>query len=423
MAHRPLSAWIAPVELSDGTARWVPPVDVNFGDERADARAMPEFDAGWHRQAVALDAGYLALGLVADGSGEAVVELDNYARPVRVSRAAAQIIGRAEDSWPDGVLADADLAALAQEDKPVRYLLADRLAAEGDPPAALFHILPWELVDDLTSQVSAVLDGATPPPAKTELRHWFAPAGSRFSAALEQLDEGLRVLDPQLTRVAATALCSRLLEVQPERLPEPTRLALARLAESLARAIPFLAFTARRAAATLAEQETPMLGIRLSTQLAPAADNDPDVRTESLDADREPFTVQLVVTATGRAEIAVSAPLLADSERQLADSYGVMLLPVRVTSEDGSTRYLLPLQADGGRLSGLLDLPVPAGPFVEADTDGPPIGVTEAAFLDPDEVQRSIRGVRTRSGRAPWVQLAARLPAAHPLRAVIRETK
>jgi hypothetical protein len=96
-----------------------------------------------------------------------------------------------------------------------------------------------------------------------------------------------------------------------------------------------------------------------------------------------------------------------------------MLVPVRVTGEGGSTRYLIPLRSSDGLLSGRLDLPVPAGRFVEADTDGPPIGAAEAAFLSLAEVQRSIRGVRTRSGRTPWRQLAELLPEASPLRAVI----
>jgi hypothetical protein len=96
-----------------------------------------------------------------------------------------------------------------------------------------------------------------------------------------------------------------------------------------------------------------------------------------------------------------------------------MLLPVRVTGEDGSTRYLIPLRHSDGRLSGRLDLPVPAGRFVETDVSGPPIGVAEAAFLSAAEVRRSIRGLRTRRGRALWTQLAMLLPRAHPLRAVI----
>ncbi len=235
MAHRPLSAWIAAAELSaDGTARWDYPPKVNFGDERADARALPEFAADWQRRAVTLDPGYLALGLVREGSRAAVIELDNYARPVRVSEAAAGVISRAEDAWPNGALSSADLAVLAGEDRAVRYLVADRLAAEGDPPPELFHVLPWELVDELAGQVTAMLDGVAPPAAVIELGHWFGPAGSRFTAALEQLDEGLRNQDPALVRDAVTALSGRLLVVDRARLPGPTREALARLARRLA---------------------------------------------------------------------------------------------------------------------------------------------------------------------------------------------
>jgi hypothetical protein len=422
MAHRPLSAWIAPVQLSaDGTAQWVSPADVNYGDERADARALPEFGVGWRRQAVALDAGYLALALVRDASGEAVIELDNHARPVRVSENAAVVISRIEDSWPDVALSDTDLAVLTGEGEVVRYLLADRVAAEGDPPPELFHILPWDLVDQLTGQVTALLDGAAPTPVITELRHWLTPAGSRFTAALEQLDEGLRNREPALARVAATALCSRLLEVPAARLPEPTRAALARLAGSLDRVDPFLRFTARRVSARLTPggETGEARAIRLDTRLVAAADNEPGVRTESVDALREPFTVQLVVTATRRAEVTVSAPLLPDLRAMVDAVYGVMLLPVRVTGEAGSTRYVVPLASSGGRLYGRLDLPVPDGRFVEADAEGPPVGVTEAALLTPDEVRRSIRALRTQSGRAVWDRVAELLPTGHPLRELI----
>jgi hypothetical protein len=129
--------------------------------------------------------------------------------------------------------------------------------------------------------------------------------------------------------------------------------------------------------------------------------------------------VRLLVTETGRAGISVSAPLSESLERLVRDSYGVMLVPVTVTGEGGSTRYLIPLSSSDGHLSGRLDLPVPAGRFVEADTDGPPVGAAEAAFLSPAEVRRSIRALRTRSGRAPWRQLADLLPEGSPLRAVI----
>jgi hypothetical protein len=417
-AHKPLSTWVTAVEYSAGTTvPWPRPTDINFGDEWADARGLPEFADGWQRQAIALDGPYLALGLVRDGSDEAVVELDNHARPVPVSQAAAAIIRRLEDSWPDAILSDTDLADLAREDKVVRYLLADRLGNEGSPE--LFRILPWDLVDELTGQLTGMLDGDQPPAGIIELGYWFAPAGSRFTAALEQLDEGLRARDPALSRVAASALCAQLLAVAPGRLPGPTRIALAALAGRLDEVDPFLRFAGRRAAARLrpgsdaGEEPT----VRLNTELDAAADTATEVRTESGTAARAPFTVRLVVTATGRAEITISAPP-ADLGDRVANSYGVMLIPVRVTGEDGSTRYLLPLRP-WPDLSGELDVELPDSEYVEADVDGPPIGVTEAAFLDHDEVRRSIEGVRTQSGLEPWALIAGRLAPAHPLRALI----
>jgi hypothetical protein len=424
MMHRPLSAWVVAVELSaDGTARWSPSADVNYGDERADARALPEFSDGWRRQAVPLDEGYLVLALVRDGAGEAVVEVDNRARPVRVSAAAAVMISFLEDAWPYAALSEDDLAILAREDTMVRYLVADRLEDEGDPPPELFHVLPWGLVERLAGQVAETLDGAPPPPEIIELGHWFNPVGSRFTAALEQLDEGLRSQEPALARVAATALCSRLLAVPAARLPEPTRAALARLAGRLDRVDPFLRFSARRAAARLAPggETGDVRALRLDAQLAAAADDESGVRTESLDAPREPFTVRLVVTATRRAEVTVSAPLSPELQVQVDTSYGVILVPVRVTADAGSTRYVMPLGFSGGRLYGQLDLPVPAGQFIEADADGPPIGVPEAALLSSDEVRRSIRALGTVSGRAVWDRVAELLPEGHPLRTLIGE--
>jgi hypothetical protein len=407
--------------IAGTAAAWSPPTDINYGDERADARALPEFSDGWQRRAIQLNTGYLALGLVLGASSEAVIELDNRARPVRVSEAAAGIIGRLEDSWPDAALTGGDLAVLAREDHVVRYLLADRLVAEGDPPPELFHILPWELVTQLAGQLTDMLAGAAAPTAVIVLGHWFTSAGSRFTAALEQLDEGLRDQDLLLARIAATALCARLLDQAPARLPAPTRTALGRLAVSLDRVDPFLRFAARRAAARLVpgadagEARAP----RLSTRLAAAADTAAGVRTESRDTVRDPFVLQLMVTATGRAEVVVSAPLPPDLRDRVDYTYAVMLLPVRITGEQAATRYLVPLRRSGGQLTGRLDLPVPVGRFVEADIDGPPIGAAETAFLRPDEVRFSIRGLRTRSGRAPWSQIAELLPTAHPLREVI----
>ena len=426
MSHRPLSTWVVPVSLSVGaTARWEPPRDVNYGDERADARALPAFAAGWQRRAIALDIGYSSLGLVREAPDEAVIEVDDLARPVRVTDRGARVISRMEDGWPDAPVSADDLAVLAGEEIEVRYVVMARLAAEGNPPPALFHILPWDLVDRLADQVTAMLSGAAPLQVIV-LRHWFTPVGSRLTAALEQLDEGLRDQDAAIIRVAATALCARLLQVDPSRLPAPTRVALARLLTALRPVDSFLAFTAARAADRLTRDEDAgePRPLHVGTRLSSAADTHEEIRAQSRDMLREPFTVRLTVTATGRAEITVSARLPDDQLPWVTDAYGVMLVPVKVTAATGSTRYLLPLRYLNGELSGRLNLAVPLGDFVEADLDGPPIGAAEASLLNVTEVERSIRALRSRSAWEMWRQLEALLPRAHPLRAVIaRETR
>lgn len=434
MAHRPLSKWITAVELTeDGVAQWSPLADVNYGDEQVNARALPRFSDGWRRQAIPLNVGYLALGLVHDGSGEAVIEVDDHARPVRVSEAAARVIGRLEDSWPDVPRPVPGLAVFEGEGEAVRYLLAERLAAAfrppQDPPAELFHILPWKLVDRLTEQVAWALDGIAPPPDVIELRHWFNPADAKFTAALEQLDEGLRdrEQDPALARVAATALCSLLLEAVPERLPELTRAALAQLTERLAQEYPLLAFTARRARQLLLEGEAePVEALRQelrSSSSSAAADTGTEAQRKSIVVVREPFTVRLAVPAGDEGEVAVevSAPLSPDPQDGLIKPYGVVLFPVKITDEVGTTRYVIALRSVDNSLSGGLELPLPSGDFVEADIDGPPFGVSEVVALSLDEVRHSIRPLQTWSDLEPWNQVAESLSETDPLRALITE--
>jgi hypothetical protein len=272
MPHRPLSAWVAMVSLADnGVAQWNSADDVNFGDERADARALPELATAWRREAVPvyldyLARDYLALGLVREPGPAVVLELDDLARPVPVTRAGADVIARIEDGWPDATVSPADAAVLAGEEPAVRDLLLTRLVEEGDPPPELFHILPWHRVDQLARDVTDMLGGGEPG-GLIELAHWFASAGSRFTVALEQLDEGLRRRDTELIRVAGTTLCDRLLAVSTARLPATTRQALAILADALAGQDPFLALTAAQAAVRLRGDNDP--GPRMIGQLVP----------------------------------------------------------------------------------------------------------------------------------------------------------
>lgn len=419
MAHRPLSAWVASVPLTAaGTARWEPG-EVNFGDERSDARMLAEFRAGWDRRAVELDLGYSALGLVRSAS--AVVELDSFAMPVRVSGDGADVIARIEDEGPDVPVSAAATALLAGEGIVVRHLLLARLAAEGQPAPALFHILPWDLVEQLAEDVIAMTGGAEPQPV-IELGHWFTSAGSRFTAALEQLDEGLRTEDTAMARVAATALCDRLRTVDAARLPAATRRALVRLVTTLPERDRFLRLAAVQAAQRLEDDSTSNAQptrVRLDTRLPAAADSATGIRTESRQAQSEPFTLRLTVTATGRVQVSVRATVTPDKAAWLAEAYRVILQPVTVTGAAGTARYLIPLRYSEGEVSGQIRIAVPRGRFVEADIDGPPIGAAEARYLGAAEVERSIRGLRTRAARMSWVQLAALLPPAHPLRAII----
>ncbi len=426
MPHRPLSAWVSMVPLTAaGVARWDLADDINFGDERADARDLSQFAGSWRRQAVPVDLGYPALGLVRESGTEAVLELDDLARPVRVTPAGAQVIARVENEWPDAGVAPAEAAVLADEEFVLRDLLLSLLAAEGDPPPELFHILPWHLVEQLANEVAAMLGGASPAPHIVELEHWFASTGSRFTAALEQLDEGLRRRDPELIRMAGSALCARLLTVSVARLPVSTRQALAALAAQLPGRDPFLAFAAARAGARLLGDETrggPPL--RLATRLPAAAADVPGVRIIAEDTVREPFTLALAVTATGRVEVILRAPVEPETGRWLGESYGVLLQPVIIRGSEQSMRYVIALSYARDEVFGSISVPVPRGRFVEADIDGVPLGAAEVRSLSADEVERSIRGLRTQSARRPWRQLRERLPHGHPLRAVIaRETE
>jgi hypothetical protein len=421
MPYRPLSTWVCSVPLSAaGIAQWDLADDVNFGDERADARDFSRFAAAWRRRAVPVDLGYVALGLVREPDGAVVLELDDLARPVRVTQAGADVIERVEDGWPDAGVSAADTAVLAAEEVAVRYLLLTRLAAEGHPPPDLFHILPWHLADQLALDVTAMLGGAGPGPL-IELGHWFAPAGSRFTAALEQLDEGLRRRDAELTRVAGTALCARLLAVTAARLPASTRQALAALVTTLPSQDPFLAFGATRAGAQLRGDSRGSPALRLPTRLPAAAAHTPGIRRAVRDSAREPFTLRLAVTSTGRAEITLRAAAEPGLDQWIDESYGVLLQPVTLRASAGSVRVVIALGYADAEISGSISVPTPRGSFVEADVDGVPIGAAEVRYLSADEVERSIRSLRTRSDRLLWRQLADRLPAGHALREIIAQ--
>ena len=294
-----------------------------------------------------------------------------------------------------------------------------RLAAEGHPPPALFRILPWELVDRLADQVTAMLGGAAPLQV-IALRHWFTPVGSRFTAALEQLDEGLRDQDPAIIRVRRHRLvrapagsgCIAVADADPPGAgPAGHRAAVGQRFPRV--------HGGEGGRLTRDGDAGELRPLHVGTRLPAAADTQEEIRTRSRDMLREPFTVRLTVTATGRAAITVSARLPDDQLPWVTGAYGVMVVPVRVTAAAGSTRYLLPLRHLDGEVSGRLNIAAPLVISSRPTWPGPPIGADEASLLDMTEVERSIRALRTRSDRDMWRQLGALLPSAHPLRAVI----
>ncbi|MEV4677092.1 MULTISPECIES: hypothetical protein [Actinomadura] len=416
MAHRPLSAWVAAVPLSaDGTAERPGFLEVNFGDERADARDLRVFATGWERRAIPAGLGGPVLGLVRQG--EAVLELDELARPIPVSAEGAALLSGLEDRWPDAVLPASGEHVLAAENVAVRHLLLSRLADEGDPPPEIFHFLPWELVDELVHDMLGVLDGAEPGPI-VELRHWFTPAGPRISAALEQLDEGLREPDDAVARVGATALCSRLLAFDPARMPERTRSALGSLIANWVKHDPFLRHTAARAQLRLSGGNDDSAAVRVDPP-AVAADDGPAVRRVPRDAARPPFTLVHTAQSNGQVTVNVEAPLPEQEARRVDAVYGIMFVRVVIDTRDGVTRYLIPLRRRFGRLTGLIELPFPRAGSVGADLDGPPIGIAEARHADREEVRRSVRVQRNALTRDLWRQFAVRLGAEHPLHGIV----
>ncbi|MGW0809815.1 hypothetical protein [Nonomuraea sp. NPDC002799] len=425
MTHRPLSNWVASVRGPElPTVTWEPVADVNDGDERADARHLTTFTDGWQRRRFALDLGYGALGLIHRRTGQAVVELSETSRPIAVTPAGVALIDRIEEHWPEADLDSGDLDVLGNEDLPLRHLLLSRLADEGHPRAELFHLLPWHLVSELAGQVIAALRGSSAGP-DVRLRHWFTPAGSRFTAALDQLGAGLRARNAAVVRAGGTALCARLLELDVRRVPRSTRRVLRRLLRELVARDHFLTYWAERASASLlgeGEAGADEPALRLRTSLPAAAESQRGVRRHSRRLRRDPFVVDLTVTGTGRLEVGVEAGLTAGHAAAVAATYQVMVLRLEVRTGDAGQTYVIPLQRLPGALAGAITVPLRTGETeIEYDVGltGPPIGVTEARLLAPEDVRRSLRAVRTRMGLRPWQDLADALPAGHVLRSMV----
>ncbi|MFB7253046.1 hypothetical protein [Streptomyces nojiriensis] len=463
-AHRPLTTWVrdarpaAPhpgdttpipgqVRGNGGTRVsapgpfWAAHGPVNEGDERADARSLDRFRTGWERGSLPLAAGGHALALIEPATGEAVLELDELGEPLPADPATAEVVAAIERRWPAQRLEPAERALLAAAHPGLRYSLLDRLAAEGRPEPDCFHVLPWERVDRLADEVTAALDasgpaeGGAPAHRPVRLRHYFAPAGSRFTAALEQLGSALRASDPRRRRVATTALCARLAGAATGRIPRPTRERLTLLLDAVGRGDAFLSATAALAAERLAGAfagpgggsaglgSAAVVWHRLDygrpasvrNEFAPAAAGGADSARDGVL--REAFTLTLTVQNDGRLYVAVSTPFDTATAALLAGGYDeVLLLPVHVTGAvEGSDLYVLLMPFDD-RLSGDLKMTARARIEITADQAGPPLGLADLPFLDPEAVRRTLACQVRASDRRRWRALLDRLPAGHPVR-------
>lgn len=364
--HRPMSEWVAEVVLDqDGNGSWDPWAEPNQGDRNSDARGEPRFDDGWRRRRILLESSGArvgALGLSRDGAApgagaEAVVELTDAGVPVPVSEAALTVVERLEEAWPDVSLQPDDLRVLASESPALRWSLLDRLCQEGDPEAGLFHALPWELVERLAGDLRGALD-AGGGVSGVLLAHWFAPTGSVFSDAMDEMNLWLRDHGTDgLADHGGIALCEELVGADLDRFPEEARQALA----VLTRRLSDMDHSLRDVAQEATNRLTSAADVADRPTVVPPAATPPVALTEWL---RELPTVGPGERTVDRGEVRMRLAVAVDEyggEITLAVAPPVGDVPVRVRSEadEGAVTYL------GWLTDGIMDLEVDSPPPYE----------------------------------------------------------
>jgi hypothetical protein len=389
---------------------------VNGGDERADAREMSHFADGWWRTAVRLGSGRV-LGLVHGTTGETAVELDDYGAPIPVSPRGLAIVRRVESDWPridDAVVGD--LLLLADEMLPLRYWFAERLVAEGKPPIEMFAILPWELLDHAVEVVDRALRGNNAIGDQVNVRHWLTPAVRGLSGPVEQLDHGLRVGDPLIARLGASALLANLRDMPLSRIPERSRDALGRLVVLLGRLDPLYRHLAGIVNARLVATPEPVNRMRVelhSTLDAAAGGHGVREHTDGLgDADHG---MSVVETRAGWVRVIVHVRQPDGPEGLLARRSGVFQ-PILLVPRDGraAQRYWIGLYPEGEHLVGAITVALPKGWSV-IDGDEPPVGAEELETTEPGVLLPSLHaGISPSVDR--WLEIAETLPVNHPVR-------
>ncbi|WIM99858.1 hypothetical protein ACTOB_003524 [Actinoplanes oblitus] len=404
--HRPLSDWVA-TAVEDGGGLG----PINDGADREDARRLARFHDGWQRAGFpAAGAPTLMLGLTRAAPPQAVIELDDTGRPILVSHRALTVIREIEEAWPPDRFTSRQHAVLSTESITVRHALVDRLDSEGTPDPDVYWLLPWaDLLDEFVLQLVRALREGEPAPA-IRLRHWFNPVGARFTAALEQLGEGVRRGDPVMTRLGAAGFLRRIQRVNAPRIPATTRTGLAELAGELARREEIHRFWGRRVAALLTEdQPGPLDRVRLSSE-APAVAATDRAGGASLETLRvPPFTVTLRLDEDYR-----TLTILVEADTELSEP---VFLPVDLSRPGDNRRFHVPVTRRLAGFAGRLELREITGGH-QVSVSEPALMLAEAAALTPAEVLPSLlpfRYMSDRPGRDAWARAAATLPPGSPL--------
>lgn len=413
--HRPLSDWVAFAQAADeGPIAERSLSKVNRGAERLDARALPEFEAGWSRVvawiprlsdddelanvAGAPGSSYPALAL-ASPSGEIAVELDDRARPLSVGEWAIAIIDAIEEEWPPSTLSEEAFGALEAEPPDLRFMLVDRLAREGKPEDELFWLLPWDLFVELADGVASMFDEreVSRPP---RVGHFLAPVGEvSLSAPIEQMAAGFLTDQPDLVRKGVSSLALAVLQVRLDRVPPHAREALVEVLERALAFDPVLGWLVERALRSLRHEDwtTP----RLQGELALAA---ADVGERVVVA-THPGPVELEVVRTANRMLLSVAVQMGDDHdpAQVLDRLygGRSFLPVEIAplGDDTSVTYWVPLFAGDEILEGSIEVAPPLD-TVELIV-GPAAGTVEAAELGDAARRRSFEAA-DRRGEAAW---------------------
>lgn len=424
---RPLSEWVATVPTGAGTVVLAGLLVPNDGDERVDARTLTRFREGWIRTVVPVvmaDGRRLqALGLVRGSENERVIELDDFGVPVEASPSLAADVARLEaGQFDEGPWA----GLLENASDHLRFTLVDRVSQETSaPPAELFHLLPWYLVNELAEAVLAVLRGASPL-AVCPLRHYFVAMGSLFSAALEQLHYGLVHDDPVATGEGALSLFERLGELDVSRVPDTTRSILASLVSAVSESSIFLRRTAAAALGRLLGDETmdEREGVRLAVrQLLPAAAAEAE-RTNVVAVDTRAITATVGVDKGGIATVAVemsSSMLAAAIADELIRRGGTQFIEVLVESASSLQSYWLAVWPRRGRLAATLRVLAPADRFEVIVTERTG-DLLKMASLPPELLLPSWSAA-DRAGAHAWSAALARLHSDHPLRKAFEDVR